>query len=53
MEAAQVAHRVVWISIAMIKILNRVAVDVDVILKIMKRKTDRVAAVVPMILINS
>jgi len=35
----------------MIKILNRVAVDV--ILKIMKRKTDRVAAVVPMILTNS
>ncbi len=51
MEVAQVVRRAVWISTVMIKILNHVAVDV--ILKIMKRKTDRVAAVVPVILINS
>ena len=51
MEAAQVVRRAVWISTVMIKTLNHAAAGV--ILKIIKRKTDRVAAVVPVILTNS
>ena len=50
-EVAQVVRRAVWISTVMIKTLNHAAADA--ILKIIKRRTDRVAAVVLMILTNS